>query len=86
MQLPLEALGGRRFLLAVLACVVSSTLLAFGKLSDGGYVTIMLASVCAFIGAGTFQRHSEIRADVQKTIASAQVEAAPSDAVEQVPK
>ncbi len=80
----LDNYGGRRFILAVLTLAVCSLLRAFDLLSDSGYVTLMLATVAAYIAAGTFEAHSEIRADVQKTVAAAQVQAAPSGVVDQV--
>ncbi len=80
----LDSFGGRRFVLAILTLLLCSLMRAFGVLSDGGYVTIIMGSVAAYIAAGTFEKHSEIRADVQKTVAAAQVEAAPSGVVQQV--
>ena len=83
---PLEDYGGRRFILAVAALLICSILRACNLLTDGGYVTVIMGTVATYIGAGTFEAHSQIRADVQKTVAAAQVQAAPSDVVEQVPK
>lgn len=65
----LDAIGGRRFILAVLTLIVCSGLLCFKVLSDGSYTAIILATVGAYIAAGTFERTSEIKADVQKTVA-----------------
>lgn len=82
----IETLGGRRFVLAILTLLVCSLLLACKLLTDASYTTIMLATVAAYIAAGTFERHTEIRADVQKTIASGQVQTSPGGGVEQVPQ
>lgn len=42
-------LGGRKFLLCVGCGAVTSLLLWFGKLESGGYTTIILGTVGAFI-------------------------------------
>lgn len=52
----LDTLGGRRFMLTVGCGVVNAALLYWGKLSDGGYVTITLATVAAYVGANTYQK------------------------------
>lgn len=77
----IDGLGGRRFILAVMTLLVCSILLACKFLTDGSFTAIILATVAAYIGAGTFEHHTEIRADVQKTVSANQVAAAPSDAV-----
>lgn len=77
----IESLGGRRFILAMVTLFVCSVLLGFKLLADGSFTAIILATVGAYIGAGTFEKHTEIRADVQKTVAAAQVQASPSDVV-----
>lgn len=51
-----EALGGRRFLLSVGAGIVNSILFAFGCMTEGGYVTLTLATVGAYIAAGTTEK------------------------------
>lgn len=75
--------GGRTFLLTVGCGFVSSFLLWFGKLDNGSYTAIILASVCAYIAKTTVERHGEIRADVQKVLGGLQAETPPS-VVEQV--
>lgn len=77
----IDTLGGRRFILAMATLLVCSILRAFNLLFDGGYVTIIMGTVAAFITAGTWDNHVEVRADVQKTVAAAQAEVAPSTAV-----
>lgn len=51
-----EALGGRRFLLSVGAGVVNSLLFAFGCMTEGGYITLTLATVGTYIGANVTER------------------------------
>jgi hypothetical protein len=68
----LDAVGGRRFILAVLTLTVCSFLLGFKLLTDGSFTAIILATVGAYIAAGTFERSSEIKADVTKTVAATQ--------------
>lgn len=81
----IDSFGGRRFILAMVTLFVCSALLACKLLTDGSFTAIILATVATYIGAGTFEKHTEIRADVQKTVAAAQVQASPSDTVTQVP-
>lgn len=82
----LDTFGGRRFLLCVGCSAVCSVLLWFGKLTDGNFTVIIMGTIGAYVAGDTFQRNSEIKADVQKTAAQAQVDAAPSNAVAQAPK
>ena len=65
---PLDSLGGRRFVLAVLTLSSITTLRWFDHLDNGSLTAVLIASVCAYIAGDTFQRHSETRADVEKTI------------------
>jgi hypothetical protein len=81
----IDDIGGRRFVLCVGCSTVCSILLWFGKLSDSSFVTIISGTVLAYVGADTFQRHGETRADLQKTIAQAQSDAVPAQKVQQVP-
>lgn len=80
-----ELVGGRTFALTAGAGVVTSAMRVFDRLDNGSYTAIILGTVGAYIASTTFQKHGEIRADVQKTIAAAQVEASPPNVVEQVP-
>ena len=80
----LDSYGGRRFILAVATLVVCSVLRACNLLTDGGYVTVIMGTVAAYIAAGTFEAHSEIRADVQKTVSANQAVSAPPGVVDQV--
>jgi putative Mn2+ efflux pump MntP len=52
----IPAVGGRRFILTVGAGLVNTILLWFGKLSESGYVTLVLSTVAAYIGANTTQK------------------------------
>jgi len=47
--------GGRRFVLAVFVFVVCVFLLWFGKLSDGSFCTIAMASVVSLIAGHTYE-------------------------------
>lgn len=49
------AFGGRRFALCLLVFCVTTVLLWFGKLSDGGYTTITLATVGSLIAGHTYE-------------------------------
>jgi hypothetical protein len=65
----LEAFGGRRFVMAVLTLVSVDALRWFEHLDNGSFTAVLIASVCAYIAGDTFQRHSETRADVEKSVA-----------------
>ncbi|MGC4075461.1 MAG: hypothetical protein QM702_00185 [Rubrivivax sp.] len=82
----LRAVGGRTFVLTVGCGGVCSILLWFGKLDAAAFTTIIVATVGAYIAANAVQRHAEVRADVQKTVAGLQAEASPPSVVEQVPR
>jgi hypothetical protein len=56
----ISAFGGRRFLLTVGCHVGSTALLVGGYLTEGGYVTIILSTVAAFITGNTVQKVKEI--------------------------
>lgn len=64
----IDAIGGRRFLLAVMT-LLAITMLRFTEHLDNGSLTaVLIASVCAFIAGDTYNRHSETKADVAKTL------------------
>lgn len=65
----IEFLGGRSFILCVGCAGVCSFLLWHGKLQDGSYLAIILGTVGAYVVKAAVQNRSEIRADVEKTIA-----------------
>jgi hypothetical protein len=50
-----QAVGGRRFVLAIFVYVTSAVLLWFGKLSDGSFCTITLAAVIGLITGHTYE-------------------------------
>lgn len=56
MTSPLSRFGGRRFLLTVGCGVVTSLLVWFGKISDGVYSAVIIATVAAYITGGTAQK------------------------------
>lgn len=66
----LARMGGRSFVLCVGCGLVCSILLWFGKLTDGSYLAIILGTVGAYIGSTTYRHRSEVRADVDKTVAA----------------
>lgn len=51
-----EAIGGRRFLLALGAGIMSSILVWFTKISSETYQWVILGTVGAFISAATWQK------------------------------
>jgi hypothetical protein len=79
-----DTFGGRTFVLTM-GCGVSTYFMRwFDKLDNGSVTAIILASVCAYIAKSGWDEHSKVRADVQKTIATKQVEASPPTIVNQV--
>lgn len=71
----IDSLGGRRFLLAALTLLICSVMRSANWLSDGGYITIILGTVAAYITAGTWDNHVEVQADARKSIAVTQANA-----------
>lgn len=67
-------LGGRRFILTVGCGVICSILLAWGKLTDASYTTIILGTVAVYISANTFQKRQATLAE--KEIKTTEIEAA----------
>lgn len=58
--MPLLAwLGGRKFVLAVGCGLITSVMRAANVLSDGGYVTIIMGTVAAYITGNVFQKRRE---------------------------
>jgi hypothetical protein len=55
----INAAGGRRFLLAVGALIISSVMLWFGKVTGGEYVTLCLLTYGGFITGNVMQRKIE---------------------------
>jgi len=51
--------GGRRFTLVLGACMIYTLLFAFGDLTEGGYVTLQLATVGAYIAGNGAQKFIE---------------------------
>ena len=77
--------GGRTFALAAGCGIVTSLMRWFDHLDNGSFTAIVMGTVGAYIASTTFQKHTEIRADVQKTITAAQAESPPT-IVQQVPQ
>lgn len=55
----MDTLGGRKFLLALLAQVSCNLLVWFGKISDGVYSAVLLSTVAAYIVGNVAQRKNE---------------------------
>lgn len=51
-----ERWGGRRFLMCMGCAAINTLLFAWGTLSEGGYVTLTLATVGAYIAGNVAQR------------------------------
>lgn len=81
-----ERVGGRTYLLTVGCGAITSLMRVFDKLDNPTYGMIIASSVCAYIAATAVKSHTEIRADVQKTIAAQQAVAPPPATVDQVEK
>mgnify|MGYP000042825539 FL=1 len=54
--------GGRRFALTVLAQISANVLVWHGKISDGVYSAVVLATVAAYITGNISQRSIEAKA------------------------
>lgn len=57
----ISAAGGRRFLMTVGAGLVDTALLIGGYISEQTYLTLTLATVAVYIGAGTYQKVQETK-------------------------
>jgi hypothetical protein len=79
-----ERFGGRSFFLTVSTAAAAFVWRWFDKLDNPTFGMLMTGTVIAYIAKSGWDEHSKTRADVQKTIAAAQVEAAPPTVVEQV--
>lgn len=59
------ALGGRRFLLTVGAGIVTAILAWHGKITPEIYRDVVLGTVGIYIAGSTFQKNTQIKADVE---------------------
>ncbi len=84
-EIDFDAIGGRTFVLVLGCSAVNSLMKWFDHLDNGSYTAIIIATVGAYVAANAIDKHGQQRADVQKTIAAAQVVSPPS-IVEQVEK
>jgi hypothetical protein len=57
----IAAAGGRRFVMTVGAGFVDTALLVGGYISEQTYLTLTLATVAVYIGAGTYQKTQEMK-------------------------
>lgn len=53
--------GGRRFTMTIGAGLISTGLLIGGYLTEGGYVTLQLATVAAYITSNVVQKYNEVK-------------------------
>jgi hypothetical protein len=51
--------GSRKFILALLALVVSTALVAFKLISDGVFATVVIACVAAYITGNVAQKKTD---------------------------
>lgn len=58
--------GGRRFILAVGSLVVSSIMLAWGKIIGAEYVTLCSMTYGMYIAGNGWQKHIEVKKDEQQ--------------------
>lgn len=63
----LNKLGGRRFLLAVGALLISSIMLWFGKITGSEYVTLCLLTYGGYITGNVYQKKIEASGDYKIT-------------------
>lgn len=56
----IAALGGRKFLLAILALVSASVLAWTGHISDGVYSAVVIAIVSGYITGNVYQKSTAI--------------------------
>lgn len=80
------AVGGRTFALTAGCGMAVSVMRWFDHLDNGSFTAIVMGTVGAYIASTTFQKHGEIRADVQKTLGGLQADAPPPATVDQVPQ
>lgn len=59
----LERNGGRRFILAVGALVISTVVLCFDKITGGEYVTLCLLTYGGYITGNVYQKKIEADSD-----------------------
>ena len=55
----IAACGGRRFFLTCGASAIYTVLFGFGMLTEGGYITLQMATVGAYIAANVVQKYNE---------------------------
>lgn len=59
----LQLAGGRRFVMTMGAGIVNTALFAVGIMTEGGYITLTLATVGAYLTANGVQRYQELKSD-----------------------
>lgn len=53
---PLQAVGGRKFVAALLSCASATALCWFGHVGDGVYSSVMIATMGAYMAANVSQK------------------------------
>lgn len=61
----LQRLLSRKFLLAMASVLSCSLLVWFGKINDGVYSAVMLATLAAYLSANVMQKQAEKVAEVK---------------------
>ncbi len=79
-----DLVGGRAFLLTVSTAAAAFVWRWFDKLDNPTFGMLLTGTVIAYIGKSGWDKHAEVRADVQKSIASKQADAPPPTTVDQV--
>ena len=54
----IDKLTSRKFIFALITIIISSLLVSMGKISDGVYSTIMIATIGAYLAAHVIQTKS----------------------------
>jgi hypothetical protein len=70
------AIGGRRFWLVMVAGAGNWVLMYAEKITPEIYRDVTMATVAAFIGGVTFQKHTQIKADSQQAVVTSATGAA----------
>lgn len=75
--------GGRKFIIALLAILCTTLLVAYAKITDGVYSTVLIATIGAYIAGNVTQKSKEATKVEETTVAQPVV--TPSLEVTQVP-
>lgn len=53
---PLQKVGGRKFVASLLSLASATALVAFGRIDDGVYSAVVIATVAAYIAGNVTQK------------------------------